>query len=218
MKRLILLLLSGAALCLSACDSGGKSSQEAQVTGDSTVAQPGAAGYSDAQGDIVTNPSGVRYQEMTVGEGREVVSGSFVEFDYGTWDADASGLVKVRALATSVGRPGQSFKAEVGVHPLPGLSDGIIGMRVGGSRRVFIPGELGFKAGSQSAGRNLIFEVIGIKEITPEEVAHYQDSVAQWLALARRISDSVQQANKDSLAAQGLDSLGRPVDSAKGGE
>ena len=131
---------------------------------------------------------------------------------------DASGLVKVRALATSVGRPGQSFKAEVGVHPLPGLSDGIIGMRVGGSRRVFIPGELGFKAGSPSAGRNLIFEVIGIKEITPEEVAHYQDSVAQWLALARRISDSVQQANKDSLAAQGLDSLGRPVDSAKGGE
>jgi hypothetical protein len=218
MKRLILLLFSGAALCVSGCDSGSQSSKEAQVSGDSEVAQSGDAGYSDAQGDIVTNPSGVRYQEMTVGKGKEIVNGSYVEFDYGTWTADGSGLVKTRGLATSVGRPGQSFKAEVGVHPLPGLSDGVVGMRVGGSRRVFIPGELGFKSGSPFVGNNLIFEVIGIKEITPEEVTHYQDSVAQWLATARRHSDSIQQARKDSMMALGLDSLGRPVDSAKVGQ
>ena len=218
MKRLVFLLLCGLVLCLSGCDSGSQSPREAQVTGDSTVAKPGDAGYSDVQSEIVTKPSGVRYQEMAAGQGKEIVNGSYVEFDYGSWIADTSGLVKTRGIGTSVGRPGQSFKAEVGVHPLPGLSDGLIGMKAGGSRRVFVPRELGFKPGTPFVGKNVIFEVIGIKEITPEEVTHYRDSVTQWFALLRRVQDSALQARKDSMVALGLDSLGQPLDSTKGGQ
>jgi hypothetical protein len=218
MKKLVFLLFCGALLCLSGCNSGSQSSRQAQVTGDSTVAQSGSARISDIQGKIVTKPSGVRYQEMSVGTGKEIVNGSYVEFDYGSWLADTSGLVKIKGIGTSVGRPGQSFKAEVGVQPLPGLSDGLIGMRVGGSRRVFVPRELGFRPGAPFVGKNVIFEVIDIKEITPEEVTHYQDSVAQAFAMLRRVQDSIQQALKDSVAALGLDSLKRPLDSTGGGQ
>ena len=81
-----------------------------------------------------------------------------------------TGLVRVRGIGTSVGRPGQAFKCQVGVHPLPGLSDGLIGMKAGGSRRIYVPATLGFPAGHPMAGNNLIYEVIDLKEITPEEV------------------------------------------------
>lgn len=211
MKRLFIVLLSTGALALSSCGSSDKSSEETGTAGDTTALR------GEAEGKIFQNPSGVRYQEMVIGTGKEIKSGSFVEFDYSAWIADASGLTKVDGIGSSVDRPGQSFKAEVGVQPLPGLSDGLIGMRVGGSRRIFIPSKLGFPAGTPFMGQNSIFEAIGIKEITAEEVTHYHDSVAQWFEMARKVRDSVILARKDSLAALGLDSLGQPLDSAATG-
>jgi len=218
MKRLVLLLFCGTVLCLNGCGSGDDSTRKTQVSGDSTVSRSGNAGSGDVSSEIVTKPSGVRYQEIAIGSGKEIVEGSYVEFDYGSWIADSSGLVKKQGIGTSVGRPGQSFKAEVGVQPLPGLSDGLIGMRVGGSRRIFVPRELGFQSGGPFVGRKVIFEVIDIKEITPEEVTHYHDSVAERFAYLKRTQDSIQQAREDSLAALGLDSLGQPPDSTGGGQ
>lgn len=164
--------------------------------------------------DLKMNPSGVRYQDMTVGFGKEVVHGTNVEFDYTFWTADPTGLNKVSAINTSIGRPGKSYKGQVGVHPLPGLSDGLIGMKLGGSRRIYVPWQLGFPAdesGGPYAKVNLIYEVVGIKEIPAEAVAQFQDSLAWRVKTITRIQDSIQQARKDSLKALGLDSLERPL-------
>lgn len=164
--------------------------------------------------DLKMNPSGVRYQDMTVGFGKEVAKGMNVEFDYTFWTADPSGLNKVTAINTSVGRPGKSYKCTVGVHPLPGLSDGLIGMKLGGSRRIYVPWQLGFPAdetGGPYAKVNLIYEVVGIKEIPAAAVAKFQDSLAWRVETITRIQDSIQRAMKDSLKALGLDSLGNPL-------
>ena len=214
MKKLVFLLSAILGLCLSSCSSSDQSGGEDQSAGDSKATPPGLAALQAEGGEIVTNPSGVSYQDLVVGSGNEITNGSHVEFDYGCWLSDPSGVTKTTALESSVGRPGRSFKGEVGVHPLPGLSDGLIGMRVGGTRRVYIPGQLGFKAGTPFDGSNLIFEVVNIREITREEVSHYQDSLARWLDFAKKQSDSIRRALRDSAAARGLDSLGQPLDSA----
>ncbi|MEW5796423.1 MAG: FKBP-type peptidyl-prolyl cis-trans isomerase [Candidatus Zixiibacteriota bacterium] len=165
---------------------------------------------------IQLKPSGVRFQEMAVGDGREIADGMFVEFDYNCWMAGGSGLDKLSGVGTSVGRPGMAYKAKVGVHPLPGLSDGIVGMRFGGSRRVFVPGKLGFPEGHPWFGQNMIYEVIKIKEIPETEVTRFQDSTAARLEWMRRVQDSLHRIQADSLAAMGLDSLGQPIGPIKG--
>lgn len=206
MNRVAFLVLAGIGLLLGNCGTGSESG--VKTGGDSATVQAGVPG-----GELLAKPSGVRYQDLLVGSGNEITNGSYVEFDYGCWLSDPSGVTKTTALETSVGRPGRAYKGEVGVNPLPGLSDGLIGMRVGGTRRVYIPGQLGFKAGTPFDGSNLIFEVVNIKEITREEVSHYQDSLARWLDFARKQSDSIRGALRDSAAALGLDSLGQPLDS-----
>ena len=226
MKKTVIGLLLLVALLAAGC--GTKEKDSAAQSKTDTTAQAGKAGKSAAAApsvedqkfatDLQMNPSGVRYKDMTVGTGKEIVQGSNVVFDYSCWLADPTGLVRTQGVGTSVGRPGQAFKGTVGVHPLPGLSDGLVGMRVGGSRRIFVPASLGFPAGHPMVGSNLIYEAIDIKEISPEEVAHFQDSLTSRLALLQHLQDSLRKADQDSLAAQGPDSLGQPQKPTEGKE
>ncbi len=219
MKKTVIGLLLIASLLVAGC--GTKEGESTSQTKTDAAAQP-AGGQPTAEQqryavDLKMNPSGVRIEEMTVGTGNEIVKGSNVVFDYNCWTADGTGLVKRQGVGTSVGRPGQAFKCEVGVHPLPGLSDGVMGMRAGGSRRIFVPASLGFPAGHPMAGNNLIYEVIGIQEIAPEEVTHFQDSLTNRLVLIRHIQDSIQKATPDSLRDETkLDSLGNIIETAEG--
>jgi FKBP-type peptidyl-prolyl cis-trans isomerase FkpA len=208
MNRIVLVLLSLLALLVAGC--GSEQKDAAQQTTTDTTGQS-TPGQEPSGVNLVTKPSGVRYEEMTVGDGNEVVEGSYVTFDYSCWQSDEKGLAKSRGLGSSVGRPGQAYKCQVGVEPLPGLSDGLIGMKMGGSRRIYVPATLGFPKGHPMGGTTLIYEATGIQEITPEENKHFQDSVDTRLALIRHMQDSIQAAQKDSLAREGLDSLGRSL-------
>jgi FKBP-type peptidyl-prolyl cis-trans isomerase FkpA len=212
MNRFVMVLLSLLALLAAGCGSEQKDAAQ-QTTTDTTGQTPAGQstpGQEPYGINLISKPSGVRYEEMTVGSGNEVVEGSYVTFDYSCWQSDEKGLIKSRGLGSSVGRPGQAYKCQVGVDPLPGLSDGLIGMKMGGSRRIFVPASLGFPKGHPMGGTNLIYEATGIQEITPEDSKRFQDSMETRLELIRHTQDSIQQAQKDSLAQEGLDSLGQP--------
>ena len=89
---------------------------------------------------IVTTPSGLRYADITVGTGAQAQSGSRVSVQYTGWLA-ATGT----GFDTSVGL--NPYQLTIGSHgAITGFEEGVIGMKVGGKRRLFIPAALGYGA------------------------------------------------------------------------
>lgn len=83
--------------------------------------------------------SGLYYEDLTEGTGEPAVSGQGVLVAYTGWLKDGtefdSGRLEFRLGAGQV---------------VPGFDEGVAGMRVGGTRRIIIPPELGY--GSRSSG------------------------------------------------------------------
>lgn len=106
----------------------------------------------------VTTESGLRYVDLEMGMGPKVQKGDVVEVQYvgwlpGTTEAFDSSHVRGKPLRFRVGR-GEVIK---------GWDEGVLGMQVGGKRRLLVPPELGY--GKQGAGEaiprdaTLLFEV-----------------------------------------------------------
>jgi hypothetical protein len=117
----------------------------------------------------VTTASGLQYADITVGTGTAVAQdGSNVAVHYTGWLADGTGF------DTSVGL--QPFQLTLGESDvIPGFMEGILGMKVGGKRRLFIPAALGYGATAVydqngrlviPANSNLIFDVqlVGLQQ------------------------------------------------------
>lgn len=86
----------------------------------------------------VTLRSGLRYVDVKVGTGVKAERGRVVRILYTGWVDKTETMFDFRdkpneALAFRIGSPGV----------LPGLSEGVVGMRVGGIRRLRIPAHLG---------------------------------------------------------------------------
>ncbi|HVZ47363.1 MAG TPA: FKBP-type peptidyl-prolyl cis-trans isomerase [Gemmatimonadaceae bacterium] len=101
--------------------------------------------------------SGMYYQDGPVGVGTTVVSGYHVTVHYTLY------LTNGTVVQTSVG--GAPFGFTVGANPLQviaGFNEGMIGMKVGGTRKMVIPASLGYGAvdnGSIPANSVLVFSV-----------------------------------------------------------
>ena len=126
----------------------------------SATAQPSAAlGPSSSPITNSTSPamSQLKIEDLKVGTGSAVKSGDTIEINYlGT-------LENGQKFDSSYDR-GQAFETQIGVgRVIKGWDEGVLGMKVGGKRRLTIPSELGY--GSQGAGgvippnATLIFEV-----------------------------------------------------------
>jgi peptidylprolyl isomerase len=83
--------------------------------------------------DIVTTASGLKYQDIVVGTGDIPVEGSDIDVTYSGSLVDATTDFDSGTNATF------SLNALV-----PGFSEGVGSMRVGGIRRLIIPPELGY--------------------------------------------------------------------------
>lgn len=123
-------------------------SNQAQVT-------PVAVGTpSDAQ--VITSATGLEYQDEVVGTGAEAVSGSAVTVHYTGWLMDGTPFDSSRDR-------GQPFTLTLGRNSvIPGWEEGLLGMKVGGIRKLVIPPALGYGAqanGSIPANSTLVFEV-----------------------------------------------------------
>jgi FKBP-type peptidyl-prolyl cis-trans isomerase len=90
--------------------------------------------------DMKTAPTPILIEELVVGEGPQASGpGQFVTVHYTGWLEDGSEF--------DSSRRGEPFSFPLGVgYVIPGWDQGLVGMRVGGKRRLTIPSELGYGA------------------------------------------------------------------------
>lgn len=125
---------------------------------------------------IVTTESGLRYQDIVVGTGVEATDKMGVACHYTLWFADSTGLKKGQKVQSSKDR-GLEFNCRIGQGLIAGWSEGMIGMKEGGTRVLYVPSKLGW--GEKGFGemippnQNVIFEIDFIKQtankMTPGE-------------------------------------------------
>ena len=114
--------------------------------------------FEDVTDDqYVDQPSGIRVFDITVGDGATPDPSQTVDVHYTGWLA-SDGCVFDSSYAR-----GQSISFPVG-GVIPGFRDAILGMSVGGQRRVYIPSDQGYGAGG-SAGvippnADLVFDIV----------------------------------------------------------
>ncbi len=93
---------------------------------------------------LTTTPSGLAYEDLSIGEGTEAEPGHQVTVHYTGWLSDGtkfdSSKDRGEPFAFNLGR-GQVIK---------GWDEGVAGMKVGGRRKLTIPPQLGY--GARGAG------------------------------------------------------------------
>jgi FKBP-type peptidyl-prolyl cis-trans isomerase len=122
--------------------------------------QPASAGAN--MDNVITTADGLRMQDLIVGTGQEVKNRDTVTVNYlGT-------LLDGTKFDSSYDR-NQSFTTQIGVgQVIKGWDEGIVGMKVGGKRKLTVPAALGYgdqPAGSIPPNSTLVFEVelLGVK-------------------------------------------------------
>jgi len=108
--------------------------------------QPGAKGKT-AAAKMVTTASGLKYTDLKVGSGPSPVKGKQVKVHYiGT-------LENGKKFDSSVDR-NEPFSFVIGVgQVIAGWDEGVMGMKVGGKRKLVIPSNLGY--GARGAGSDI---------------------------------------------------------------
>ena len=123
-----------------------------------------AALNGSSQGDsagskeqVITTPSGLKYIDLKTGTGAVAQKGHRVRVHYTGWLKDG------KKFDSSVDRH-EPFDFNLGAgQVIRGWEEGVVGMKVGGKRRLIIPSSLGY--GTRGAGgvippnAELIFEV-----------------------------------------------------------
>jgi FKBP-type peptidyl-prolyl cis-trans isomerase len=89
-------------------------------------------------------PSGVRYVDLQLGQGDEAQLGKIIEVHYTGWLQDGTKFDSSRDREHPF-----TFRLGTG-DAIKGWDEGLLGMRVGGKRKLTIPPELGF--GKQGIG------------------------------------------------------------------
>lgn len=117
-------------------------------------------GLGEARAKMVSSASGLRYEDTVVGSGLEAVNGAQVSVHYTCWmDNDGKPGMKF----DSSEKRGEPFDFKLGKgQVIPGWDEGLLGMKPGGKRFLYIPANLGY--GSRGFGMippsaALIFEV-----------------------------------------------------------
>jgi peptidylprolyl isomerase len=117
----------------------------------------GEMGQPGSEPKTVTTPSGLQFQDLVVGKGESPKSGQQVTVHYTGWLKDG------KKFDSSVDRH-EPFHFDIGMgQVIKGWDEGVMGMKVGGKRRLTIPPQLGY--GTRGAGgvippnATLIFEV-----------------------------------------------------------
>ncbi len=97
---------------------------------------------------MITTPSGLQYEDTTVGTGTEAKPGQHVHVHYTGWLYNDG--VQGQKFDSSVDR-GQPFAFNLGGgQVIRGWDEGVAGMKIGGKRTLIIPAALGY--GARGAG------------------------------------------------------------------
>ncbi len=158
MRTTAYLLAALAVLALAGCQEGkSTSTTTTTTTAAPETAKAPAPAETPAAANEVTTSSGLKYQDLVVGNGPLAESGSTVTVNYTGWLTDGT------KFDSSVDRD-QPFQFKLGAgQVIKGWDEGVAGMKIGGVRRLVIPPSLGY--GAAGAGgvippnATLVFEV-----------------------------------------------------------
>lgn len=116
---------------------------------------------SSAQSEAVVTDSGLKYVNLVVGTGEMASPGKIVAVHITGWLDDDGRKGKQIISSYDRGKP-VAFKVGT-AYVMKAWNEGIIGMKTGGKRRLWVPPELGFgarKVGNEiPANAHLIFDV-----------------------------------------------------------
>jgi peptidylprolyl isomerase len=120
------------------------------------------AGCGHKTGQEVTTPTGLKYVDEVIGNGERARLGKTVTVNY-------TGTLTDGTKFDSSADQGQPLEFRLGTDTIiQGWNEGIVGMQVGGKRKLIIPPQLGY--GAQGKGKippnaTLIFEIelVGVK-------------------------------------------------------
>jgi FKBP-type peptidyl-prolyl cis-trans isomerase len=148
LEVLMRLLPLAALVLLAACGSRDRGSR-------SGAAQGGDLGADTAA--MTRTGSGLRYRDVTVGQGAKATPGHQVKVHYTGW------LLNGKKFDSSRDR-GEPFEFTLGAgQVIAGWDEGVAGMKVGGRRKLVIPSDLGYGAGGAPPdippGATLVFDV-----------------------------------------------------------
>jgi FKBP-type peptidyl-prolyl cis-trans isomerase FkpA len=104
---------------------------------------PGADNFNDGAGlPVVTYPDGLQYVDIKVGTGKVVEMNLTLTVDYTGWLSDGT------LFDTSRGREPFTFQLSQG-NVIAGWDEGLLGMKVGGKRKLTIPSDLAYGPNGQ---------------------------------------------------------------------
>lgn len=115
---------------------------------------------------------GIKYFDKVEGTGKAIKMGDKFECHYTLWFADENGEKKTRFQSSKDANPRsgkvETFKWTLGQGLIQGWSDGMNGMKEGGTRVLAVPSKYGYGPNSNGpipGNQNLIFEIELIKVI-----------------------------------------------------
>ena len=149
MRGALLAAFALIALGASACGYADPYSTSGPVANESPQAppspspSPGADNFNDGVGlPVVTYPDGLQYVDITVGTGEVAEMNLTLTVEYTGWLSDGT------KFDSSRGREPFTFQISHG-NVIAGWDEGLLGMKVGGKRRLTVPSDLAYGPGGQ---------------------------------------------------------------------
>ncbi len=125
---------------------GKKTADEALANGEKAKLGPKA----------VTTKSGLKYEDLVVGAGKEAKDGTTVDVLYTGWLTDGT------KFDSSADHNNEPYSFSLPGQVVAGWNEGLPGMKVGGKRKLVIPAALGYGETGQGTippGATLVFEI-----------------------------------------------------------
>ena len=150
MSRWTILFVTCCCLVAAACSSGSSSPTPTPVGTPATDVN--FKNIPVVGGETVTTASGLKYVDITPGDGAAVAQGQKVTVSYSMWLVPDGTLITGEKPVSTTFTVGQD-------QALKGLDEGVSTMRVGGKRRLLIPPDLGYGSQGLRDSTNLIVVV-----------------------------------------------------------
>ena len=113
-----------------------------------------------------TNKSGLKWREKIVGKGTEAKMNMPVNCHYTVWLSDKDGK-KAKLIQSS--KDTQSLRCTIGQGLIVGWSEGMVGMKEGGTRELIVPPAIGYGASGRGemipGNSTLYFEIEFLNEV-----------------------------------------------------
>ncbi|MGL4315049.1 MAG: FKBP-type peptidyl-prolyl cis-trans isomerase [Pseudomonas sp.] len=110
--------------------------------------------------------SELQIEDLHLGDGKEALKGALITTQYRGWLEDGS------EFDSSYSR-GKPFQCVIGTRRvIQGWDQGLMGMRVGGKRKLLVPAHLGYgerQVGAIPPNSNLIFEIELLEVLTRDD-------------------------------------------------